>query len=64
MGLFGFGRRKKEGTRAFRREMAKKLDGRAIKYVTERTADGGVSNTSHNLSWKTKKASDGTVFGS
>ena len=38
MGLFGRG--KKENTRGFRRETAKKLDGRAIKYVTERTPDG------------------------
>ena len=32
--------KKKETSPAFRREMAKKLDGRAIKYVTERTPDG------------------------
>lgn len=38
--MFGrlFGRRRKnENSAAFRREMAKKLDGRHIKYVTERT---------------------------
>ena len=35
-----FSRKKKEGTAAFRRETAKKLDGRAVKYVTERTPDG------------------------
>lgn len=38
MGLFG--RRKKDGGRAANRDLAKKLDGRAVKYVTERTADG------------------------
>ena len=32
--------KKKPNTSAFRREMAKKLDGRAVKYVTERTPDG------------------------
>lgn len=41
--MFLFGRKKKEGSRAFRREMAKKLDGRAIKYVTERVEDGSES---------------------
>ena len=38
-----FRKKKKEGTRAFRREMAKKLDGRAVKYVTERAEDGSES---------------------
>ena len=38
-----FFRRKKEDSRAFRREMAKKLDGRAVKYVTERADDGSES---------------------
>ncbi len=32
-----FSRKPKENTTAFRREMAKKLDGKHIKYVTERT---------------------------
>lgn len=38
-----FSKKKKEGSRAFRREMAKKLDGRAVKYVTEREDDGSES---------------------
>lgn len=38
-----FSKKKKEGSRAFRREMAKKLDGRAVKYVTEREEDGSES---------------------
>ena len=36
-----FSRRKKEGTRGFNRRMAQELDGRAIKYVTERPPEGG-----------------------
>ncbi|MBQ7160914.1 MAG: hypothetical protein IJR90_04310 [Clostridia bacterium] len=35
-----FFKKKKENTPAFRRETAKKLDGKAVKYVTERTPEG------------------------
>jgi len=35
-----FGSRKKEDSAAYRREKAESLSGRAIKYVTERSADG------------------------
>lgn len=49
MSLFDrlFRREKKENTVAFRREMAKRLDGKHLRYVTERTetADGGSDET-------------------
>ncbi len=31
-----FGKKKKEGTKAFRREMAERISGKRIRYVTER----------------------------
>ena len=59
--LFGA---KKESSNAYRREMAKKLDGRAIKYVTERAvaatdAASVPGEASESLSYGT----DDTVIG-
>ncbi len=38
-----FGRKKREDSPAFRRDMAKKIDGMSVKYVTERRGDGDTS---------------------
>ena len=41
-----FGRKKREDSPAFRRDMAKKIDGMSIKYVTERHDDSDTSGDS------------------